>query len=559
MLSPMRARSIWLAIAALGVLTATVAPRCASAAPATAHRFAIQGVLYDVNDQLLTSGDIAVRIYSDSLGGAPVFDSGTQFAGNIANGVFDVMVGQSTPLMLDHERAYFLELDAAAVEILGDAAGGRWRFFPGGGSRARTDLEARLDTLESVMGITLAARNEPIGVTSLLVARPASGAPFTPNSGFANVHGMLGLGKASGSAGGITVNASLLTQPLGPRSAGNVQAVLGPYYLYAPPANPMIRFIHDIPGDQGRSVRIRWRADLRERSYSPSDPAPRITSYTIYRRVEPGQSAPLARTPGEQLLGLPPGDWDVLTTIPATLDTAYQTVVPTLCDSTSTGNCLSTFLVRSITDQPGTYHNSLLDTGYSVDNLAPGVPTGFVAQSISGGTQLTWQASTAPDFQYFRVYRGTDPDFVPGAGTLVHATETTSWTDIQLGPFTYKLTALDFNGNESAPATVSITVGVTTPEVPKALAFASIAPNPFRRSLSLVIEIPRAAGMVDLTLFDLAGRRVRTLVNGPLAAGRYTYVWDCRAGESGRVAPGVYLARLRGAGRTITRRMTLIP
>src|SRR5262245_34997594 len=519
MRSPIRLSSLRLTIAALGVIAAAfpIAPRCASAAPATPHMFAIQGVLYDANDQLLSSGDVAVRIFADSLGGAPVFDSGSQFAGNIANGVFDVLVGQATPLTLDHERAYFLELSAAGVEILGDAAGGRWRFFPGGGSRARTDLEARIDTLESVMGITLAARGNTIGTTSTLVARPAAArGPFAANSGFANVHGMLGLGSTSASAGGFTVTASLLTQPVGPRSAGNVQALLGPYYLSAPPANPVIRFIRDIPGDQGRSVRIRWRADLRERPFSPSDTAPRITSYTIYRRVEAGQSPPLARTPGEALLGLPPGDWDVLTTIPATLDSSYQTVVPTLCDSTTSGNCLSTFLVRSITDQPGTYHNSLVDAGYSVDNLAPGVPAGFVAQSIPGGTQLSWQPNSAPDFQYFRVYRSTDPDFEPGPGTLVHSTETTNWTDAQLGPFTYKLTALDFNGNESAPATVTITVGVATVDAPKALAFASIAPNPFRHSLSLVIEIPRAAGMVDLTLFDLAGRRVRTLVNGPL-------------------------------------------
>jgi len=50
---------------------------------------------------------------------------------------------------------------------------------------------------------------------------------------------------------------------------------------------------------------------------------------------------------------LPPGEWDVLGSFPATLDSAYQTVVGTLCDSTGAGLCATTFLVRGITDQVG--------------------------------------------------------------------------------------------------------------------------------------------------------------------------------------------------------------
>lgn len=559
------------ALALCAAVLCVLASSRLEAAPATAHLIPIQGVVRDADDVLLPSGNVAVRIYADSLGLSPLYDSGSEFNGAIAQGIFDIVVGKVAPLMLDHEQSYFLELNTGGAEVIGDAAGGRWRFYAGGGSRARTDLEARLDSLENAMGLAPAS------------LRTAGGTPIAPArsaTALANPHGMLGLGRAAASAGGYNVTANLLATPIGSLTSGGVQTQLGPYYLFAPFPNPIIEFVHDVPGDQGRAVRVRWSNDLRERAYNASDTQARITSYTLYRRVGPGQAAarttvpstgatsPAAQTPTLfsmeratapiQPTTLPPGEWDVLATVPATLDSAYQTVVPTLCDSTPAGICWSTFLIRAITDRVGTYHNSGADSGYSTDNLAPGVPAGLTATPGSGGTQLSWQPSAAPDFQYFRVYRGTDPSFVPGPGSFVHATATTQWIDPLHGSFTYKLTAVDFNGNESPAASTSIVVGVD-PVAPRALAFASVAPNPFRHSLTFVIDIPEKSGMIDLTVFDLAGRRVRNLASGALQAGRHTFTWDGRAQEGGRAAPGIYVARLSSPHQSLTRRTTLLP
>ena len=538
----------------------------AAAAPITAVEVAIQGVARDAAGLLIPAGNIAVRVYADSLGGAPLYDSAAEFNGAIIQGIFDVIVGRATPLMLDHDQSYFLELDVAGVEVVGDAAGGRQRFFPGGGSHTRTDLQSRLSLLEAAMGLSAqhpapppAERAGMARGSSRLAAGTGAVVALRATTAFSNQHALLGLGVLSGSAGGLTAAGRLLTQPIGVRTAGAVKAQLGPIYLFTPTTDPMIRFIHDVPGDQGRAVRIRWRNDQRERAYSPADTLPRITSYTVYRRVGAGQSPALRAQPTpDEVLSLPPGDWDVLTSIPATLDTSYQTVVPTLCDSTSAGICWSTFLVRAITDHIGLYHDAAADSGFSVDNLAPGVPGGLTVQPVAGGNQLSWQPSTAPDFQYFRVYRSTDPDFTPGPASLVHATATPGWLDPLLGSFTYKVTALDFNGNESVPAVAVVVLGVE-PQMPKALTFVAMNPNPFRHELSLVVDVPRNSGRVDLALFDVMGRRVRSLVDAPLGPGRHTFAWDGSTDAGERAAPGVYLARLRGAGTTLTRRATLLP
>jgi hypothetical protein len=59
----------------------------------------------------------------------------------------------------------------------------------------------------------------------------------------------------------------------------------------------------------------------------------------------------------------------------------------------------------------------------------------------------------------------------------------------------------------------------------------------------LRVELP-AAMPVRLELFDLRGRRVRTLVHRELPAGVRTESWDLLDDAGRRVAPGVYYARL---------------
>jgi len=49
---------------------------------------------------------------------------------------------------------------------------------------------------------------------------------------------------------------------------------------------------------------------------------------------------------------------------------------------------------------------------------------------------------------------------------------------------------------------------------------------------------------VRLELFDVRGRRLRTLVSGGLAAGTHTAAWDGRTERGERAAAGVYFLRL---------------
>lgn len=81
-------------------------------------------------------------------------------------------------------------------------------------------------------------------------------------------------------------------------------------------------------------------------------------------------------------------------------------------------------------------------------------------------------------------------------------------------------------------------------------------PNPFHPPTTIEYELAQP-GRVTLRVFDVAGRQIRTLAQGPLPAGRFTAVWDGR-NETGEALPsGVYFYRLSVDGKQATRSMVL--
>lgn len=321
-----------------------------------------------------------------------------------------------------------------------------------------------------------------------------------------------------------------------------------------------IQSIRDVSGDQGRQVRIRWIRSVNDSITGPD----RTETYSVWRRLDSAGAVTNRTAPAEaegigglKIHTLPPGNWDFITMVPAIREQHYQLVAPTLCDSNAAGFCRSTFLIRAHSASGG-FVDAPLDSGYSVDNLVPGVPQNLVANPVAGGRQLDWSDSPDSDFQYFRVYRDANPDFVPGPANLVHSTAASAWTDPTLASYAYKVTAVDANGNESAPASTTLLVAVEE-GAGAALAFASVAPNPFRGEVACAITVPAGGTRVELRVHDLAGRVVKTLASGGITPGRHSWTWDGRDGTGRRVAPGIYLLRLSGAGVTTVRRIAFTP
>lgn len=84
-------------------------------------------------------------------------------------------------------------------------------------------------------------------------------------------------------------------------------------------------------------------------------------------------------------------------------------------------------------------------------------------------------------------------------------------------------------------------------------------PNPFHLSGSTTIRyfIPSGNRKVYLAVYDVAGRRVATLVDEVQQAGHYTVSWDGRNSRGGTVAPGIYFCRLTLGREKIARKIVV--
>lgn len=81
---------------------------------------------------------------------------------------------------------------------------------------------------------------------------------------------------------------------------------------------------------------------------------------------------------------------------------------------------------------------------------------------------------------------------------------------------------------------------VTTPML-------EIGPNPARGPVALRYQLPED-GRVRIAVYDVSGRKVRTIVDRKIRAGSHDFVWDLTSQLGAQVAPGAYYVRYEATG-----------
>jgi subtilisin-like proprotein convertase family protein len=94
-------------------------------------------------------------------------------------------------------------------------------------------------------------------------------------------------------------------------------------------------------------------------------------------------------------------------------------------------------------------------------------------------------------------------------------------------------------------------------DTPSAFAAYDNFPNPFNPMTTIRFDLPRR-GQVSLRIYDVAGRLVRTLVDGEMPAAQHSVVWDGNDQTGRRQASGVYYYRLVTDERMATKKMMLV-
>lgn len=353
--------------------------------------------------------------------------------------------------------------------------------------------------------------------------------------------------------------------------------------VYAP--HPVITAVDDVPDDQGGWVRLTIGRSDRDDLAVIEEPAER---YDVWREIpDPaliqelrGAGAAAAADAAESTAphGLsfvdlrgkryidaapgavfPRGVWELVGGFSAAQNAEYTFAAPTFADSSAAGLAEVMFVTTVHTTNPAVWFVGLREHGHSVDNIPPNVPTGMsVAYNTGGGNQLAWDTSPDDDFKYFRIYRSETPGFTPSPANYVQGTVDAQWLDTTPDgwKYNYKVAAVDMADNESA-ATGGSATGAGGSVVPLTITLEQNVPNPFNPSTSISFGMP-AAGAVTLVVYDITGKRVRTLIDEAMPAGFRSVTWHGTDDAGNRVSSGVYFYRFEAGGATITKKMLLL-
>jgi hypothetical protein len=82
-------------------------------------------------------------------------------------------------------------------------------------------------------------------------------------------------------------------------------------------------------------------------------------------------------------------------------------------------------------------------------------------------------------------------------------------------------------------------------------------PNPFNPLTKIRFTVPQD-GPVNLAVYDVAGRRIKTLVDGHCRADFYSVTWDGTNDNGSRVASGVYFYCLTAGKHSMSRKLVLL-
>jgi len=183
------------------------------------------------------------------------------------------------------------------------------------------------------------------------------------------------------------------------------------------------------------------------------------------------------------------------------------------------------------------------------DYFPPAVPQDLAAQVGDGAISLSWQANTEPDLDQYFIYRGMQVEEAEYLAAV--AAPATTYEDsavVHDSTYVYWVTAVDNLNNESGlsdPDTCTYLdiSGLAAGIGDRTRGLLRIRPNPFSVStdISFVVERDRH---VRLSIYDVSGRCLRTLVSGDLPRGVNAVAWDGRDNRGRAVGTGVYLCRL---------------
>ncbi len=211
---------------------------------------------------------------------------------------------------------------------------------------------------------------------------------------------------------------------LSPLDPDGSRVDMGACYFDKSLGAPTINTVSDVPDDQGRSVIVTWQRSLWDQASSEIP----ITGYNLWEKYPYELDSDCIITNDinkaiekeDTFFQREDTTWVHVANIFAMQWEEYSAHAVTYVDSTYSEDYLSYFFVSAHTIRPTVYCNSYVDSGYSVDNIAPDETEVNITQNGSN-IGLTWdeieygtyQGNSYPEINgiWYKIYAGDSPDF----------------------------------------------------------------------------------------------------------------------------------------------------
>jgi len=177
------------------------------------------------------------------------------------------------------------------------------------------------------------------------------------------------------------------------------------------------------------------------------------------------------------------------------------------------------------------------------DTNVPVELASFTANASEGFVELSWITATETNNQGFHIERSNGGEFtsvgyVAGHGTT---TETQNYTfvdrSVQIGSYSYRLKQVDFDGTFEYSNVVEAEV-----VAPVEFVLDQNYPNPFNPSTMISFRLA-VDSKVSLTVFNILGQEVASLLNSNFVAGSHQVNFDASS-----LNTGVYMYRIEATG-----------
>jgi hypothetical protein len=180
----------------------------------------------------------------------------------------------------------------------------------------------------------------------------------------------------------------------------------------------------------------------------------------------------------------------------------------------------------------------------------------FEARLVNASVQLAWDITTDEEIRGFKIYRTTDGsegnEIIGPDGLIPPGSKMVIDEAVQGGKtYRYTLTVVRDDHSEVRSQTATVKTRVHK------LALHQNYPNPFNPSTKISFALPGKV-FVNLSIYDITGRRVKTLVHTPLGEGLKEITWHGIDARGNPVSSGVYFYRLTAGKRTLTKKMILL-